>query len=91
LSDRDVRLFQTSSLFNNKEDVEAQLWSIAVQQAAMFDPVSVKPETTLRETAEMMLRWHVGGLPVVDGVDKLVGIITYTDILREFIGWEDPD
>jgi len=39
----------------------------------------------------MMLRWHVGGLPVVDGVDKLVGIITYTDILREFIGWEDPD
>ena len=89
LTDRDVRLIRPSLAFVDKEDAAAQLWSIAVQQAAVFDPVSVKPETTLKEAAEMMLRWHVGGLPVVDDHDKVVGMITYTDILREFIGREN--
>ena len=89
LSDRDVRLIQPSSLFNNKEDVAVQLWSIAVQQAAVFDPVRVKPETTLKEAAGTMLRWHVGGLPVVDDHEIPVGMITYTDILREFVGRDE--
>ncbi|MET0502747.1 MAG: CBS domain-containing protein [Candidatus Binatia bacterium] len=89
LTDRDVRLIRPSLAFVDKEDAATQLWSIAVQQAAVFDPVSVKPETVLKEAAEMMLRWHVGGLPVVDDHDKVVGMITYTDILREFIGREN--
>ena len=53
-------------MFVGKEDATVQLWSLAVQQAAVFDPISVKPETTLKEAAELMLRWHVGGLPVAD-------------------------
>jgi acetoin utilization protein AcuB len=89
LTDRDIRLIRPSLAFVNKEDAAAQLWSISVQQAAVFDPITAKPETTLKEAAELMLRWHVGGLPVVDRVDKLVGVITYTDILREFIGREE--
>ena len=89
LTDRDVRLIRPSLAFVDKEDAATQLWSIAVQQAAAFDPVSVKPETALKEAAEMMLRWHVGGLPVVDDHDKVVGMITYTDILREFISREN--
>ncbi|HEY6998130.1 MAG TPA: CBS domain-containing protein [Phototrophicaceae bacterium] len=91
LSDRDVRLIQPSFLFNNKEDAAVQLWSIAVQQAAVFDPVRVKPETTLKEAAETMLRWHVGGLPVVDDHETAVGMITYTDILREFVHREENE
>jgi len=89
LSDRDIRLIQPSRAFVSKEDAMVQLWSIAVQQAAVFDPISVKPDTSLKEAAELMLRWHVGGLPVVEGDDMLVGIITYTDVLREFVGQEE--
>jgi acetoin utilization protein AcuB len=89
LTDRDIRLIRPSLAFVSKEDAAVQLWSISVQQAAVFDPVSVKPDTSLREAAELMLRWHVGGLPVVDDHDKLTGMITYTDILREFIGREE--
>lgn len=89
LTDRDIRLIRPSLAFTNKEDAMVQLWSIAVQQAAVFDPISVKPETTLKEAAELMLRWHVGGLPVVEDEERLVGIITYTDLLREFVGRED--
>ena len=89
LTDRDVRLIRPSLAFVNKDDAAVQLWSIAVQQAAVFDPVTVKPETTLKEAAEIMLRWHVGGLPVVDDRGRPVGIITYTDLLREFVGREE--
>lgn len=89
LSDRDARLIRPSLAFVSKEDAMVQLWSIAVQQAAVFDPIKVKPDTTLKEAAELMLRWQVGGLPVVDERDKLVGIITYTDLLREFVGREE--
>jgi|SRR3990172_6261830 len=86
LSDRDIRLIRPSLAFTHQDDAMVQLWSLFVQQAAVFDPITVKPETTLKEVAELMLRWHVGGLPVVDDGARLVGIITYTDILREFVG-----
>jgi len=89
LSDRDIRLIRPSLAFVAKEDATVQLWSLSVQQAAVFDPIKVKPETTLKQAAELILRWQVGGLPVVDDQEKLVGVITYTDILREFVGRED--
>jgi acetoin utilization protein AcuB len=89
LSDRDIRLIRPSLAFVGKEDAMVQFWSLAVQQAAVFDPISVKPETTLKEAAELMMRWHVGGLPVADDQHKLVGVITYTDLLREFVGRQD--
>lgn len=89
LTDRDVRLIRQWLDFVSKEDAAVQLWSITVQQAAVFDSVSVKPETTLKEAAEVLLRWHVGGLPVVDDREKVVGMLTYTDILREFGGREE--
>jgi acetoin utilization protein AcuB len=89
LTDRDIRLVRPSLAFMNKEDAAEQLWSISVQQATVFYPISVKPETTLKEAAELMLRWRVGGLPVVDHQEKVVGVITYTDLLRELAGREE--
>lgn len=86
LSDRDVRSIRPSLAFVDKEEANVQLWSTSVQQAAMFEPVKVTPEMTVKEAAELMLRWQVGGLPVVVDNDKLIGIITYTDLLREFVG-----
>jgi CBS domain-containing protein len=89
LSDRDIRLIRPSVAFVSKDDAMVQLWSIAVQQAAVFDPIKVRHDTTLKEAAELMLRWHVGGLPVVDDTGKLIGIITYTDLLRELVGRDE--
>lgn len=85
LSDRDIRLIRPSLAFVSTEDAMVQLWSIAVQQAAVFDPITVRADGSLGEAAQLMLRWHVGGLPVVDGKGTLVGIITYTDLLRALV------
>jgi CBS domain-containing protein len=44
--------------------------------------ITVEPETTILEAANIMLQRHVSGLPVVDGAGKLVGIVSEGDFLR---------
>ncbi|PZV16429.1 MAG: poly(A) polymerase [Pseudanabaena sp.] len=41
----------------------------------------INPETPLAEIQELMLKWDIGRLPVVDR-GNLVGIVTRTDVLR---------
>ncbi|AFY36626.1 Polynucleotide adenylyltransferase region [[Leptolyngbya] sp. PCC 7376] len=43
---------------------------------------TISPATTLRDIEKLMVNFDVGRLPVVDG-DRLVGIVTRTDILRQ--------
>lgn len=46
--------------------------------------ITVTPDTPLEEAARVMADNKIGGLPVVEG-DKLVGIITETDIFKVFL------
>lgn len=85
LSDRDIRLIRPSRAFVSQEDEALQLWSTSVRQAAVLDPVTIYAEASLEQAVELMLRWEIGGLPVVSPEGKLIGIITYTDVLREFL------
>ena len=85
LSDRDLRLVQPPSAFFSYDKIQEQLATITVAQAAAFSPVAVAYDAPLDEAAELMLRWQVGALPVVAGDFHLVGIITYSDVLKEFL------
>lgn len=44
--------------------------------------VTVSPETTIVEAANIMLQRHVSGLPVIDAAGKLVGIVSEGDFIR---------
>ena len=44
--------------------------------------VTVAPDATILEAANIMLRQHVSGLPVVDAAGKLVGIVSEGDFIR---------
>ena len=44
--------------------------------------ITVMPDATILEAANIMLRWHVSGLPVVDAAGKLVGIVSEGDFIR---------
>ncbi len=46
------------------------------------EPVTVSPETTLREAANLMRGNRIGCLPVMDGA-QLAGIVTTTDLLEQ--------
>jgi CBS domain-containing protein len=53
--------------------------------------VTVAPSALLVDAIELLLRHHVSGLPVVDTVGDLVGIITEHDILNLTISGNAAD
>jgi CBS domain-containing protein len=46
------------------------------------EPIAVTPQATVADAARLMLDRHVGGLPVIDGKGRLVGMVTEGDLLR---------
>jgi CBS domain-containing protein len=54
---------------------------IPVHVLMVPDPVSVTPNTSVRDMAALMMARDFSGLPVLDG-KRLVGMITKTDLLR---------
>ncbi len=52
------------------------------ESGVVTDPVTISPESTVREVVELTRRYGISGLPVVDGND-LVGIVTSRDLRFE--------
>lgn len=55
---------------------------IEVSEFMTHNPVTISQEATIGEAAQLMLKYMVSGLPVVDDSDNLAGIITESDIFR---------
>jgi acetoin utilization protein AcuB len=72
LSDADIRQHQ------------GHLKDTRVTGAMTENPITVTPDTTMEEAAEIMLERKISGLPVVDK-GKLVGIVTTADLLGAFL------
>ncbi len=47
--------------------------------------VTVGLKTPLREVLQLMLRYHLNNIVVVDGEERLAGIITYSDLSRKLL------
>ncbi len=47
------------------------------------NPITLQPSATLREAVQLMSRFKISGVPVVDAQGKLVGIITNRDLQFE--------
>ncbi len=50
------------------------------ESGMILNPVTVRPEATVREALEIMERFRISGVPVVDEEEKLVGILTNRDL-----------
>jgi len=85
LSDRDLRVIRPFTTRGDHDMGKEKLAKLSVDQAAVFNPVAILYDANLQEAAELMLRWEVGALPVLSGDSYLIGIITYSDLLREFL------
>lgn len=55
-----------------------------VDQMMTTPVITVSPDYPLEEAAQLMLKYRIGGLPVVDE-ERLVGIITRDDILAQLV------
>jgi IMP dehydrogenase len=47
------------------------------------DPVTLSPDKTIREALELMRKYSVSGIPIVDDSKRLVGILTNRDLRFE--------
>ena len=54
---------------------------LRVAELMTIDPITVPMDATIEEAEELMRRNRVTGLPVVDPVGRLIGVISQTDIL----------
>ncbi len=54
------------------------------------DPITVKPQTSIKEAIKILVEHHISGLPVVDDAGKAVGVISETDLLWQEAGVEPP-
>src|SRR5215470_4441797 len=58
---------------------------IAVADVMTASVITVGPEAAVEQAAMLMAENKVGGLPVVDSDDRLIGIITESDIINVFL------
>lgn len=61
-----------------------------VADAMSRDPIVVRPETPLKEAIQILAERRISGLPVVDDVGQLVGIISETDLMWQETGVTPP-
>lgn len=61
---------------------------LTVRDVMTWGVVSVRPDTDVRRAAQMLREQRISALPVVEG-DRLVGILTATDIIRGFVALLD--
>ncbi len=54
--------------------------AVLVKDIMTPDPVTVQVDSPIREAAGLLRKYHIGGLPVMEG-DRVVGIVTETDII----------
>lgn len=73
----------------NEEAQAAQVRSVKKFESGIInDPITVTPNTTIREVLDLTRAKNISGVPVVDG-DDLVGIVTSRD-LRFETGYGNP-
>ena len=67
--------------------IEAQAREVAIVKRAengmIYDPVTIRRGKTVADALAMMAEYHIGGIPVVDEDNHLVGIVTNRDLRFE--------
>ncbi len=67
--------------------IEEQARQVAIVKRAengmIYDPVTIQSTGTVADALALMAEYHIGGIPVVDEGNRLVGIVTNRDLRFE--------
>ena len=67
--------------------IEEQARQVAIVKRAengmIYHPVTIQSDATVADALALMAEYHIGGIPVVDKDNKLVGIVTNRDLRFE--------
>ncbi|HET7025356.1 MAG TPA: IMP dehydrogenase [Gemmatimonadales bacterium] len=53
------------------------------ESGMILNPITLGPDRPLREAAQLMARFRISGVPIVDGQGRLIGIVTNRDLQFE--------
>jgi len=86
VSQRDLYGASFASVMHYGERAQKEfLKTIAVKEVMRHPPITISPDAPIEKAARLMVEKKIGCLPVVDA-DKLVGLVTETDLLKVLIG-----
>jgi CBS domain-containing protein len=57
------------------------LYRLCVADVMTVDPVTVRVDAPIEVAGELLSRYRITGLPVVDDHDRLVGVVSQSDLL----------
>lgn len=80
-----LRISFVDAVDDEDEVVDATVYNLfSVEQVMAKKLITISPETTIKETAEILSQHEFHALPVCEG-DLIVGIVTTTDLLKYLI------
>ena len=86
VTDRDLKKASASDATSLEgHELLYLLEKIEVKDLMTKDPITVPPDYTAEETAQVLLENKISGAPVVDDNGQVVGVITQTDLFRVLI------
>ncbi|NIA08882.1 MAG: CBS domain-containing protein [Nitrospiraceae bacterium] len=54
-----------------------------VKEIMTAPPITVSPETSVRDLAKLLTEHHINGVPVLDNTGNLTGIVTEADLIDQ--------
>lgn len=94
ITERDILNAKPSDIKHslNEDEITMALSKIVVDVVMTKEPEVIYQTDTIGHAAEKMLEKQIGGLPVLDANNKLVGLITESDIFRAIAKrWRDDN
>jgi acetoin utilization protein AcuB len=86
ISDRDV-LRVVSPFLNTLSEAPRDIKTLMrpAREVMRTDPVSIHPDTSIKEAASTLLEHTISCLPVVNDENQIEGIVTSKDLLRYLV------
>ncbi len=54
------------------------------------DPITARPETPLKTVIQILAERRISGLPVLDAAEKIIGVVSETDLMWQETGVTPP-
>jgi acetoin utilization protein AcuB len=85
VSERDLMYVSPSPATSlNVWELHYLLSKLQIQELMTGDVITTTPDTPIEDAAHLMADNKIGGLPVVDKDNRVIGVITETDIFKAF-------
>ncbi len=86
VTDRDLkRVAPSNAAASNGQGLTNFIEAMEIRHMMTRNPITVPFDYTIEETAEVLLKNKISGVPVVDHDNRVIGVITQADMFRALI------